>query len=96
MKIMTLSSGAVRSQKFLVDGNVGVELPLPKDVVRQHGTLLRFDIPEGEDYPVWADEVAQLRTALQGVRDWYERDGSVGGCSMMIEECVEPWTKGSR
>ena len=41
-------------------------------------------------------ENAKLREALQGVRDWYERDGSVGGCSMMIEECVEPWTKGSR
>lgn len=41
-------------------------------------------------------ENAKLREALQGVRDWYERDGSVGGCSTMIEECVEPWTKGSR
>lgn len=41
------------------------------------------------------DEIAALRAALQGVRDWYERDGSVGGCSMMIEECVEPWTNPS-
>lgn len=42
------------------------------------------------------DEVVALRAALQGVRDWYERDGSVGGCSMMIEECVEPWTGGPK
>lgn len=41
-------------------------------------------------------ENAKLREALQQVRYWYERDGSVGGCAAVIEDSVEPWTKGSR
>lgn len=39
------------------------------------------------------EENRALRGALQQVREWYERDGSVGGCSLMIEEAVEPYTK---
>lgn len=38
-------------------------------------------------------ENQQLRAALQAVRDWYHRDGSVGGCDQMIHEHVVPFTK---
>lgn len=37
-------------------------------------------------------EIDRLRAALQAVRDWYERDGSVGGCDSLMEEHVEPLT----
>lgn len=35
------------------------------------------------------------RRALQAVRDWYDRDGSVGGCDNLMEEHVEPLTVSS-
>ena len=30
-------------------------------------------------------ERVKLRLALQEVKDWYDRDGSVGGCSLVME-----------
>jgi hypothetical protein len=32
-----------------------------------------------------AVERVKLRLALQEVKDWYDRDGSVGGCSLVME-----------
>lgn len=40
-----------------------------------------------------ADEIDRLRAALQAVRDWYVRDGSVGGCDLVIHDRVVPFTK---
>jgi uncharacterized protein (DUF3084 family) len=39
------------------------------------------------------EENQRLRAALQAVRDWYVRDGSVGGCDLMIHGHVVPFTK---
>lgn len=33
-----------------------------------------------------------MSEALQAVRDWYDRDGSVGGLDIVMEEHVEPLT----
>lgn len=38
-------------------------------------------------------EIERLRAALQAVRDWHWRDGSVGGCDLMMHEHVVPFTK---
>lgn len=38
-------------------------------------------------------KIAELEKALQEVRNWYERDGSVGGCDNLMEDFVEPLTK---
>lgn len=39
------------------------------------------------------DEIERLRAALQAVRNWYFRDGSIGGCDLMMHEHVVPFTK---
>lgn len=38
------------------------------------------------------EENERMRAALQAVRCWYDRDGSVGGCENLMEEHVEPLT----
>lgn len=40
-------------------------------------------------------ENALMREALKAVHEWYERDGSVGGCSLAID-CVEKALKGGK
>ena len=57
MKINTVHGGLVHTQVFVVnDAGVGVKLPLPEEVVRKYGVLLRLGPPpEGAAYPKVAE-----------------------------------------
>lgn len=48
--------------------------------------ILKSD--DAAEYLAWeaADEIVGLRSALQSWRDWYSKDGSVGGASLVYEE----------
>lgn len=64
MKIVTVHGGLVHTQVFVVDdAGVGVKLPLPEEVVRKLGVLLRLDVPlEGDAYPKvaeWANPLGE-------------------------------------
>lgn len=68
--------------------------PLFEHLNREHGMIL-LESELAEIVRV-AAPLSKQAEALQAVRDWYDRDGSVGGCDTMMEEHVEPLTIDSR
>ena len=64
--------------------------PLFEHMQREHGlTLLESEL---SDIVQIAAPFTERAKALQAVRNWYDRDGSVGGLSTIMDALVDPLT----
>lgn len=68
------------------------------DMMQPYAEDLMPDDHGPQRQPAWGleriaelrEELARLRVALKAVLEWYDRDGSVGGCDLLIEDVVRP------